>query len=748
MNRVLEKESKGKVRWFFTDDVLTDEAEDKFGHTSFVETLKRILSECTPPFSIGVFGTWGLGKSTIAKFLENKIKNENWETVNINLWKYSSKSLRRIILIEIAKKVCDKKELDNLFKELYTEIEKPMAGSMKDIWQNYGLVVVIWLIVMISIIGILIYSALTGKFVAGIAAFPVTALGYALTKLTEKLIGFSKTVKKKETLHEEQFESLLIEKIRKAGKKVLVYLDDLDRCSGLRVIEVLEIVKTYFEIPRVEIVFIVMCDEDRIVEAIRKTRLLEEPISDTKPTESSEDEREPNHKGEGEEDTILQDKDIELAKNYINKVFTFQLSVPEFKMINLPTYALELAKENKYGIYNELAKKGKDGEREFRDIIGILINARIDTPREVKLILNAFSNAYLLAKDRESEKAEPSNTRCWIEEDYVTKNLKVLAMVTAIKFSYPKFYRFLEKYPMALKNNDVSSSLKDGKRIYTEDLYGEDKELYTKIKPTMKFNEDEVTDIYNLLSIERSVYGYDLAPFIYFTTKPGAMELGSDKYEIIEKGSAAEDPNELISMFSKIEQVEIGKYLKWYLDVIKEDGIENIKNRRRYNLLSAVSEVAYEIPTDFARKLNAEFEELLISDYYEKKYASYPISSVEKVIRFSEVNKVGTGLVDEAVRVLIRKFAYNIDDYTALKDVLDRPGLLGDQAQNDVRDQVQNIFDKSFESGSVVFYNIKDSGHLEDWVDEKLQAVIFETAVQNYLKPNEEAAENEKGGEQ
>lgn len=81
---------------------------DVFNHAAFAAALLKLLKENAPPLSVGLFGRWGIGKSTVINILFRWIsesESTSFKQIYFNAWKYSGDSFRRQFLIEVAKQI-------------------------------------------------------------------------------------------------------------------------------------------------------------------------------------------------------------------------------------------------------------------------------------------------------------------------------------------------------------------------------------------------------------------------------------------------------------------------------------------------------------------------------------------------------------------------------------------------------------------------------------------------------------------
>jgi len=214
------------------------------------------------PLTIGVFGDWGSGKSSIMRMLEQKLRDDRKVlTIYFNSWLFegyedAKVSLLENILLELSKKenlseVGKKKLLELLsrvdYMKLATDGVKKYGKNIIDIFSTGG-----------------VFTALEA--------------GYSMIKndtiqeiQKEGFVDFDKYIKQeqgnttKNTIKtfRKDFEELI-----KATDydSVVIFVDDLDRCMPERVIDTLEAIKLFLSVPNTA--FVIGADERIIKHSI------------------------------------------------------------------------------------------------------------------------------------------------------------------------------------------------------------------------------------------------------------------------------------------------------------------------------------------------------------------------------------------------------------------------------------------------------------------------------------------------
>ncbi|WEO99459.1 P-loop NTPase fold protein [Streptomyces sp. FXJ1.172] len=75
-----------------TDNPVTSPQDDSFHFGPYVDVLHEAVEQATPlPLTVGVFGSWGAGKSSFLRLWERRFEAGNAKTIWFNPWKYDRK---------------------------------------------------------------------------------------------------------------------------------------------------------------------------------------------------------------------------------------------------------------------------------------------------------------------------------------------------------------------------------------------------------------------------------------------------------------------------------------------------------------------------------------------------------------------------------------------------------------------------------------------------------------------------------
>ncbi|CDE43293.1 kAP P-loop domain protein [Clostridium sp. CAG:768] len=160
---------------FLQDSNNDHNTKDSFGiHTKIAETITDIAKNETllkSSFNLGLFGSWGSGKSYIVDKIISNLK-EDYITFYVDVWKYVGHPLMRSILFDIDSQLKEKqldvykdgyidKNKETLEKKLYAESEfnEEIKLDWQEIWQKIKPILISLLIIsgIILIISMICY---------------------------------------------------------------------------------------------------------------------------------------------------------------------------------------------------------------------------------------------------------------------------------------------------------------------------------------------------------------------------------------------------------------------------------------------------------------------------------------------------------------------------------------------------------------------------------------------------------------
>lgn len=245
------------------DREIGDHTKDVFGHRHFAKALEDLIEDETkkPPFSIGLLGPWGTGKSTIKELYleglksdksrqEGKSRSKRIFPIIFNAWRHGGeKDLKRVLLRTVFLELGG--DEDKLDEELFNQINvtasrpRPLGDWFSEMFLN----VLVFVLLFGMLFGIVWYGLSLldqleqwSQMEASLGAFCLT--DWLTWKLTTHLVTLRlrapslfqpRTSISFPTRTAEQYETLLFGQLgeflkdpNKAVERLVIFVDDLD----------------------------------------------------------------------------------------------------------------------------------------------------------------------------------------------------------------------------------------------------------------------------------------------------------------------------------------------------------------------------------------------------------------------------------------------------------------------------------------------------------------------------------------
>ena len=386
---------------YILDDLPTD--KDALDFKPYVETLVDVCKTASTPLTIGVFGTWGSGKTSLMKMVRNKLPDE-YTVAWFDAWKYDKEeTLWRAFLLNVLSAVRSKvkeeeptQDLDYLETMLYRAVDIEKAGG-----------------VTIDL------AKLGGKVTQGVVQLGLSFIpgGSVLSEFVKKVqqLGaesltddITDAIQREQTkIHIEQvkfleqfqnkFRTLVEQHVTNNGGRLVVFVDDLDRCLPEKAIEVLEAIKLFVDAPGC--VFVLGLDQDVIARGIEmKYKELGEKKD-----------------GEGKGKFTIE------GMRYLEKIIQLPFQIPPVEQTDMGEFV-----------------EGLTADWPHEECPKVFAVGLGDNPRQIKRTVNVFLMLWNLGEKRK-EKLEGR-----------IKPIR-LAKVVAIQAIYPELYDLLKETPRYLR---------------------------------------------------------------------------------------------------------------------------------------------------------------------------------------------------------------------------------------------------------------------------------------------------------
>jgi len=517
-------------KYFIKDTALQNRDDDYFGHLDYAQNIINILSTQEPPFNIALLGKWGLGKSSLINFVESHFtKDRKFEFITINAWKYEKEAFRKVFLKKTWERLGGNEKswfstlrdaLNNTIVKETETAQKPSFGdrakSLLGFLAKAGIFFVTIMIlslawrfighILVAGFSVPVFSSADGNpyifsiYDATVATFYSNALIAAtlpvlFALIREFLSSYDKKAIKNFNLVSpakttDDYESLLLEQLNKPENKdkiVITIIDDLDRLEVEKIVDALDAIKSFTDVHRC--VFVVPFDESKIKEAI-------------------ESERE-NHQ---------QANCYAISELLLDKLFQFRVYLPGIIKRDFIPYAKVLCKAecpSLVSLCDSLKMNCFDEE-----LLPIMIHYNVDTPRQIKKIINVFANNVLILSKRKK------NNKINIDLD--SNVLRQVAKLSVLQADFSGFYNKLYEHPTLLEDFPVLAE--QGEKD-EPDADKTSKEIYNILMQEKTLNCEYLIDFLNN-NRHIQLSADQVRTLIYISDSKAAMRAGGKEQEL------------------------------------------------------------------------------------------------------------------------------------------------------------------------------------------------------------------------
>jgi len=498
------------------------------------------------PSSIGIFGDWGSGKSSLMEMcIEELSKDEDILCLKFNGWLFEGYEDAKTALIgTILDKINDKKTLNSkakdLIKRLYKNTDKLKLAS---IGLKYGL-----------------DFLLTGG-IGSIADITISNILNKIKNDTDKITKDelhkvlkkefkSEELRKNIKTFQEDFTDLLSEtKI----KRLVVFIDELDRCNPDTIIDTLEAIRLFLFTKNTS--FVIGADERHVIYSVRKKY------------------------------SEIEGNQIDIGKEYLEKLIQYPIRIPPLSSKEVEFYILSLLFQNElkdrefkdfldfiietkkeefldfelsFDKFNEklpeIAKKTRDTISLAKQLSSVLAIGLKGNPRHCKRFLNSLSMREKMSKHRE-----------------VNIDRKVLAKLMLLEYFKSDFFKKLSEIQAQEKGKPKELELIE-------------KGKWEEIRELKLWEDDSW--ILNWIALEPKLSNLDLRPYFYFSRESLSSQLNLGQYRLSPQAeqvlkdllSGAESQRKLaLKLSSSINESEANIILNKLCDKILSDSKINIK---------------------------------------------------------------------------------------------------------------------------------------------------------------------------
>jgi len=383
--------------------------DDLLETKKYANTLKEVIINAQTPFTIGLFGEWGSGKSSIVNTAQSELEKETTTKIKFikyDAWKYANDSFRRMFLktVQTGLNIEGSSEFEAFYidKNTTTKIDKKI---------NISFLVGSMIVILIGLMSVfLLPEKISTEWKITIPLL-ISIVGISIAIARNFFDSYKVTVQNPKIFAPEQFEDIFdemvegalstttITKPRKWIKgnfvenkidKLVIIVDNIDRCDKETAYELLTNIKNFLE--KEGIIFVVPIDDSALRRHLKE--------------KNNEDSKE--------------------ADEFLRKFFNVTLKIKHFQSRDLFIFTNDLNKKYELNLQ--------------ADTIDIIAKEYATNPRRIIQLLNNLISELNIMEQK-------------YESDFVEKNESLIAKLLIIREEWSCVYKQISEKPHILKND-------------------------------------------------------------------------------------------------------------------------------------------------------------------------------------------------------------------------------------------------------------------------------------------------------
>ncbi|QMT34550.1 AAA family ATPase [Conchiformibius steedae] len=241
----------------------TESKEDYLNFGEVSQIITEILeTEAMLPVSIGVFGNWGVGKSSLLNLIEQQIKPDEWIVIKFDAWLYQGFDDARAALLETIASHLIQAAKDN---ETILQKSKNLLARIDGLRLTGLLAEGAALVAGFPTFGLV--SKIFGTAQNALDGIQDETESKQVVETGKNIVDSGKNLikhKERQTPPQqiEEFRKEYGEILQDLGKKLVIVIDNLDRCLPANAIQTLEAIRLFLFLNHTA--FIIAADEEMI----------------------------------------------------------------------------------------------------------------------------------------------------------------------------------------------------------------------------------------------------------------------------------------------------------------------------------------------------------------------------------------------------------------------------------------------------------------------------------------------------